>query len=262
MKRGENRREIILELESLFGKRVFALIFNPTIEAGIEKGDEEYIMDFIEKIIKKENVKDCVLILNGFGGNLKTAILCSNLLRNNLGKYDCFVPSVIGSSLCYFVLQSDRLLVSSNSKLTQIDPIFTYQGEELRAIKNLSEEKDSIKRRLAHEFYNPVFENLKLLLHSRPHVFKKILSKKGRVSTNYIIKLVDAFMGGDYHESGLGIDELKELNVNLTVVDEEIVGKANLLVMKCRDELFKENARFVIQTNILEEKYEGGFFHF
>src|SRR3989339_583075 len=103
--------KLLFELEGYFKKRVFVIQYNPIIEKGIDLNDEVYIEYFIQEILKKENVRHCVIIFNGFGGDLRTAILCSSLLRKNLDYYSCFVPSVIGSSLCYFALQANQLIV-------------------------------------------------------------------------------------------------------------------------------------------------------
>ena len=263
MEENKKRTEIICKLEEIFRKRVFAIVYNPDIEEGIKNGDEKYIMHFIENVIKKEGIKECIIIFNGFGGNLQTAILCAYLLRQNIQKFECFVPSVIGSSLCYFAFLSDKLLMGNKSKLTQIDPIFNYMGEELRAIKYLSEQKDSEKRILAHQFFNPVLENLRNILYNEPHVFIDVVSRKKKVRIDYIGKLVDLFMGGEFHESGLSAEELKELKINVSILGNETVEIANLLIKKCREELAEEGARFVIQTNKIEdEKYDGGYFHF
>src|SRR3989344_4583289 len=110
-----NRATLVMELEEIFGKRVFAIVYNRNGEEGVKEGDEKYFKHFIDEIIKKEHVRDCVLILNGPGGNLKTSIICSQLLRDNLQRYDSFVPTVAGSSLCYFILQSDRLFMGEKS---------------------------------------------------------------------------------------------------------------------------------------------------
>ena len=84
----DNRATLVMELEEIFGKRVFAIVYNRNGEEGVKEGDEKYFKHFIDEIIKKEHVRDCVLILNGPGGNLKTSIICSQLLRDNLQRYD------------------------------------------------------------------------------------------------------------------------------------------------------------------------------
>ena len=255
-----NRAELILKLEELLGKRVFAMVYNPADEEGIKEGDEEYIEHFMEEILKKEGIRECILILSGFGGNLKTAILCSGLLRKNLERYSCFVPTVASSSLCYFVLQSDKLLITEKSVLTQIDPMFNYDGEDLRAIRHLNDSDPRVKA-LAHSMYNPVFENLRRILQNRPHVFEKEVSRVSKSKVDYLIKLVDIWMGKELHESGLGIRDLKELKVVFKVVRPEISEIAKILIKKCLEELMDEGKRFVIQTNRIEEGKYGGYFH-
>lgn len=258
----KNRAELIKELEGIFKRRVFAIIYNPHYEEskrGIQLGDQKPITYFIENIIRKERVKDCVFILNGFGGNLKAAVWCSEILRNNLDYYMSFVPTVAGSSVCYFVLQSNRLLIGDKSILTQIDPIFDYQGQEYRAIKNLNDKNPEIKE-LAHEAYNPIFENLKRVILTPPHVFQKEVYKQCQKKTNFFVKAVDLLMGKDFHESGLTIKDLNTLKIDYIILKDEIVEKAKILVNKCQGELVSENRRFIIQTNKIDEGCFGGYF--
>ncbi len=255
-----NRAELIKELEEIFKKRAFAIIFNPNYEEGLKNGDEIYFSHFIEQIIIKENIKDCVLILNGFGGNLKTAILCSQLLRNNLKKYSVFIPTVACSSICYLILQSDKLYIGEKSILTQIDPIFSYDGEELRAIRRLNDLNPSV-RTIAQNYYNPVFENIKRIIQSKPHVFNEEVSRRSQKKTDYLIKLIDIWMGKELHESGLKIKDLERLKVNYSILNDEVIEKAKTLIKLCLKELVEENQRFLIQTNKIEEEYLGGFFY-
>jgi hypothetical protein len=205
-------------------------------------------------------VLDCVLILNGPGGNLKTAILCSQLLRNNLKRYDTFVPTVVGSALCYFVLQSDKLLIGEASKLTQMDPMFYYQGEELRAIKHLNNTNQD-KSFTARSMFNPVFENLRRIIMTPPHVFDKEVSKTSQKKTHYLNNLVDFWMGKEFHESGISKSDMEKVKINFKLLNSDTVSKAKDLVNECAQELQIENHRFVIQTNKVEQGYFGGFFH-
>ena len=119
-----NRVELIRELEGILGKRVFAIVYNPAIEDGIKEGDEKYFEDFIENVIKKKKLKNVIFIFSGFGGNLRTAILCSQIIRNHLNKYSILIPTIACSSICYFILQSNHLFLGKKSILTQIDSLF------------------------------------------------------------------------------------------------------------------------------------------
>jgi len=258
----KNRAELIKDLEMIFKRRVFAIVYNPYYEEskqGVQLGDQKPFTYFIENVIRKEKIKDCIFILNGFGGNLKAAIWCSDILRNNLDYYISFVPSVAGSAICYFVLQSNRLLIGKKSILTQMDPIFDYQGREFRAIKHLNDKNVEIKE-LAHEVYNPVFENLKRIIQNPPHVFEKGLHKKCRKKTDFFVKAVDLLMGKEFHESGLTTKDLYNLKIDHAILREEIIDKANILVNNCRKELVSENRRFMIQTNKIEDECFGGYF--
>ncbi|MEK6844363.1 MAG: hypothetical protein AABX83_02955 [Nanoarchaeota archaeon] len=256
-----NRAQLILELEYHFNKKVFAIIYNPAYEEGIKEGDHRYFYDFIHNIIKDNNLPlDSIWIISGMGGNLKSAIACSDILRKSLKRYETFIPSIVGSALCYFVLQSDKLLIGERSIITQMDPMFEYEGEELRAIKRLND-PDPSRSTLAKSLYNPVFENLKELIKNQPHVFEDEVSKISKNKTNYLIKLVDFWLGKDFHESGLTMKEMKEMKIKLKIINEEIIEKARLLVKECINELMEEDQRFVIQTGNIEGEYLGGYFY-
>lgn len=162
-----NRALLVQELEKELGKRVFAIVYNPSYEEGIKEGDQKYIYDFLENVIKKNHIEECVFIFSGFGGNLKTAILCSEMIRRGLKKYSIFIPTVACSSVCYFVLQADQLLIGNKSILTQIDPMFSYDGDNLRAIKHLNDSDPRIYH-FSHAIYNPVFENIRRIIQTPP----------------------------------------------------------------------------------------------
>ncbi|MDD5015371.1 MAG: hypothetical protein PHW73_09815 [Atribacterota bacterium] len=249
------RRANILKLEEYFGKRVFVLIYNPLNEKGIDINDETYIEWFLERVIKPEKIRDCVIILNGFGGDFKTAILSSSLLRENLNYYSCLVPSVIGSSLCYFVLQSNKLLVGEKSILTQIDPLFEHNGELLRAIKNLSSIDGEIRKK-AHKVFDYNIEMLKNILKKGGLLSKECFSKNNEIHFGELGKIIDLFMGKIFHESGININELKKLKIRLKIENEEIINLANEIIGDCRNELFEEEDynRFIIHSR------EGGYF--
>ncbi|MDP3026564.1 MAG: hypothetical protein Q8N63_02560 [Nanoarchaeota archaeon] len=255
-----NRARIVLELEKIFNKPVFALIFHPGDEDGIKAGDEKYFHHFLNEINKNSLPLDSVWIISGRGGNLKAAIMCSELLRKSLKRYETFVPTVAGSALCYFILQSDKLLIGQKAKITQRDPMFEYDGEDLRAIKNIGN-SDPRKATLAQEIFLPVFENVKRLIITPPNVFKEEIQKVSKNKTRYLVRLVDVWMGKDLHESGLTFQDMNQLGVKYKIEDEEIVEKSKSLIKECLKELEIEDQRFVIQTSKIEEGYFGGYFY-
>ena len=83
--------------------------------------------------------------------------------------------------------------------------------------------------------------------------------------TDYFIRIVDTWMGEDFHESGLNIRDLNDLKVNLSVCSEEVIEIGRNLIRECLKELFDENQRFMIQTNKIYEEngktYFGGIFY-
>jgi hypothetical protein len=253
-----NRAELVTELEVIFNKKVFALVFHPGDEDGIKDGDEKYIYDFLKN--HNNCPLDSVWILSGRGGNLRTAILCSELLRKNLKRYETFVPTVAGSALCYFIIQSDKLLIGKNSKITQMDPMFYYDGEDLRAIKQLGN-ADPQKAFLAKNIYSPVINNVRRAITTPPNVFREDVQKISQSKLHYLARMVDMWMGKEYHESGLSVKDMELMGIKFKIQDQEIIEKAKNLIKECRDELEKEDQRFVIQTSKIEEKYYGGYFY-
>ena len=256
------RIKLIIELEQYFKKPVFLITYNYStepIKGFIEPGDEFHFRQFREEVLS--GTSDCVFIWNGPGGNIKTAIACSQFMRDALIRYDCFVPTVASSSLCYFILQSDRLLLGEKSLLTQIDPLFIYEGKELRAIENLNNPNSEI-RKLAKDVHNTTLENIKNILKTPPHVFKKEVSQESQSRVRYFEKMVQLWMKKDKHDKPLTIKDLMDLKVNFKEVPLEIINKAKQLIKLCQEELVEENKRFVIQTSKLEEgKYCGGYFY-
>jgi len=256
------RITLIKELEEYFRKPVFLITYNYSSDPPkgfIESGDEIHFRQFRDEVLK--GISDCVFILNGPGGNIKTAIACSQFLRDALLRYDCFVPTVVGSSLCYFVLQSDRLLVGEESLLTQIDPLFNYQGEELRAIEHLKNPNSEI-RSLAEDVHNSTLENMRRILRETPHVFEKEVSIESQQRYNYLEKVVQFWMKKSEHSKPLIVKDFKKMKIKFGNVPQEIVDKAKELIRLCQKELVEEDKRFVIQTSKIEEdRYFGGYFY-
>ncbi|MCX6749130.1 MAG: hypothetical protein NTW17_00080 [Candidatus Pacearchaeota archaeon] len=257
-----NRAKLILELEEHFGKPVFLLVYNYLDTSGksfIESGDEFYFRQFRENVIGSK-LLDCVLILNGPGGNTKTAIACSQIIRDSVLRYDSFVPTVAGSSLCYFILKSNKLLLGEKSLITQIDTLFNYEGKELRAIEHLNDPNKEIKK-LAHDAHNPALENLKEILKNKPHVFEDDVSQQSKSRYTFLEKLIDIWMKKTEHDKPLTLNDIKSLKIRYKLEPEEIINKTKILITECLNELIKENKRFVIQTSKIEDdKYLGGYF--
>ena len=244
----ESRTALVRKLENFFGKKVILIVYNPEFEGGVVPGDERFIGWVIDKERKNEPINNCILILSGSGGDFKTALHSSYILRNWLSYYACFVPSVAGSALCYLILHSNKLLMGKNSLLTQIDPLFEHKGLFYRAIKNLDNENEEIKNK-SHDIFNHVTGQLQKLLSHKNSLVGFRDFKPGDMSP-----IIYLFMGKEDHESGVRYAELSKLNLNIDLVQDEIVNDANYLIALCRRELSEENSRLVIHTK------EGGYF--
>jgi len=239
---GEITEELTKKLQEKFGKKVISIIYNPSIEEGIQAGDEYCITTVIEREIKKQGTQNCVILLSGSGGDFKTALLMSHLLRNNLNHYTCFIPIVAGSALCYIILHSNKLLMGESALLTQIDPIFEHDGERYRAIKHLDNQDKKIHDK-SHDIFNYVSARLSEIL-SHKH---SILNVNG-VNLGDFSPIIYLFMGKGYHDEGVRFHELKKLNINLGLAEEEKVTLGKELVRECREKLEEFNSRLIIQT--------------
>lgn len=255
----KNRAERVSELEEIFSKRVFVIVYDAS-QGGIKLGDWIWFKShFIDTVLGKED-KNCIFIFEGIGGNLKTAILCSELLRKNIKRYSIFVPTVAASALCYFILQSDKLLIGDKSCVTQLDAVFDSDNEEIRAIKALNHPDPRIKS-LAKETHSFLLERIKKILKNTPHVFNKGVAKKSQKKLDYLCKVADAWMGKEKHESPIKRKDLIKMEVNFQKINEKVIKKATELIEECRKELKIENKRFTIQTSKIESGLFGGFFY-
>lgn len=234
--------ELTTKLEKIFGKRVISIMYNPEKKEGVQEGDEICIVSALEKEDSFEKLGRCVVVLNGSGGDFKTALLISYLLRKKISYYTCFVPTVAGSSLCYLILHSNKLMFGQNSLLTQIDPIFEHEGESYRAIKRLDDQNKEIRDK-AHDVFNYVFGQLNRLL---SHKYSLLNLKK--VELGDLSPIIYMFMGKDYHEDGVRYEELKKLNINLELVSEDTIQIGKKLINECRNKLFEEDKRLIVQT--------------
>ena len=77
--------ELIGELENKFEKKVIAIVYN-NIETGIQEGDEFCVSSALEREIKKQGIKNCVVLLSGSGGDFKTALLISHRVCDKCNK--------------------------------------------------------------------------------------------------------------------------------------------------------------------------------
>lgn len=248
------RKILTTKLESIFSKRVISIIYNPAIEEGILPGDEYKLRDALNRINQNEIFDKSVIILGGSGGDFKTAILMSHLLRNRFSYYSCFVPFVAGSALCYIILHSNKLIFGRNSLLTQIDPLFEHEGDFYRAIKNLSNSDPEIYQKSHTVFWEVNGHLTRLLSHRYSLLNRSKTNPEDTISTKEIIPITDIFMGKENHEDGVRYSELDNVNINLELADDILVELGTGLMKECQSELAKENARVLIQFR------EGGYF--
>ncbi len=230
------------KLEELTGRRTIAIIYNPEYEEGIMEGDENFLMCAIQQETKFQKLNNCNVILSGSGGDFRTALLMSYLLRNKLAYYSCFVPSVAGSSMCYLILHANKLIMGKESLLTQIDPIFEHDGESYRALKQLSSPIKELSNK-AHDIWQFVYGQLEKLL---SHKHSLLGSRK--VNLGDLSPLIYLFMGKECHEDGVRYQEISRLNLNLDLAPEDQILLGKKLVSGCWDKASEEGKRLIIQT--------------
>jgi len=238
----DEAEESTKKLEKIYGMPVFCIVYNPKMEEGIKEGDEICLGCAIEQELKKGALNKCMILLSGSGGDFKTALLMSYLIRKKFDYYSCLVPSVAGSSLCYIILHSNKLLMGKNSLLTQIDPKFDVEGESYRAIKQLDNPNPNIRNK-SHDIFHYVFGELNNLL---SHKYSLLKSRK--VEIGDISPIIYLFMGKEYHEDGVRLEEIKKLNVNINLVEEDVIEVSKKLVNMCWEKLLEDNKRLIVQT--------------
>ncbi|HME87083.1 MAG TPA: hypothetical protein VKE88_01610 [Candidatus Nanoarchaeia archaeon] len=211
------------------------LVYNP-LELGGEiiEGDSRHIYDFLNGL----SFRQATILLHGPGGDFKEGLVITYAFRKKFLTYRSFVPGICSSALCLPVLKSDGLIILKDGTITQLDPIFDYEGKPKRAIKHLKDETDSVLREKA----NAIFQ------YSRNEIFKLIETKpslydEGKGELDYVIKtdIINSMMNQNEHS-----DDVKPIAFEYLPFKVEF--KSDEALRKSCDELINSIQQYLIMT--------------
>jgi len=206
-------------------KEILAIIYNPYKEAGIQRADVKFLYYILEQV--KFNYP--IILLFGHGGNFEPGILLPICLKKFLKKYRVFVPKICGSALCYTIFKANKLIVTNNTQITQMDPKMPYKDEELRAIKHLTSKNKELKI-YAKKVFNIAKDNIMKLL-KPPSVVKYEIYEYNELEQ--MKNIVQLFMQGPKHESIITYKHLKEAEIKVELKESEELKKyTNKLINK------------------------------
>jgi len=238
--------QIIRTLETLkenhFTNDLLLIYYNLKKEDPMEFGDEGSLFAYINQL----RLKRITGIFYGSGGNLFSGGAIGQFLQDRFDYYDCFVPFSCCSSMCYPLLYAKKLTLTSMSNITQIDPIIKVGNENIRIIRILKDKDPEVS------------SNAKIIFNKVRDLIPTILAKKNSLYNNKINthltkneeveNIVDLFMNKQDHAAKITYGELKQLNLNVNMVKDEmdLIKGCRSLVNKCQEFLEKENKRMLI----------------
>jgi len=249
-------KSLVQELKDKLGVReVIAVVYNPKSSEGMKHQD----CNFLKILFEKTNYVYPVFLLSGHGGDFSPGILFPYLIKESVNNYKVYIPRVCGSALCYTIFKANELLIGEKSEITQIDPKFEYEGEELRAIKHIRSTNDNLKK-IAREVFDVAQDYVKKMCYP-PSVFKfKIMDPNEFQHMNFIATY---FMNKDNHETAITFKELEEMEVNIRkITDFDTEKIADELVFSCQDFTIQNDVRVIFVSSIpfyLKEDDEACF---
>ena len=239
---GKNEQEICKGIENIkttlnISEEILLIYYNPSIENSMKKNDEKWLTSYLECL----NFKRCLVIPYGIGGNTKTGILMTYLLRRKFDRYSLFPPFSACSSLSYFVLKADKLYMGEKTVLSQIDPIMEYGGEEIRLIKLLNEKEHPLHLEANNNFIR-IREIIFKMLSEQPSIIKK--RKKTLLYEDEIEEnIVDLFLNKKEHCSNLTFGDFKNLNMNVCKIEDNNINMEELY--KSMEVLFTQLSKYI-----------------
>lgn len=244
-------------LEDYYRTPIIAIIYNPYSE-GVSEEDIENFLSFINEVFTKENIKKCILILHGRGGFLTPALICSQLLRTNLNYYSVIVPYAAASALGYLALQSNKLIISKKTILTQMDPLLDEldeRGEPLRAIKCRNHKNQAIREESRIIMANIEDRLSEFFCKKKNCILPKFAFNENGLRYSFLQKFIGIIMNGDNHHSQININELKNLGLNIVDGQSEIMEMCQGIVRNCEQKIENLKGRLLICTkdNIYDE---------
>lgn len=253
----EKIKNLICELRDSMGKgEIIAIIYNPFREEGIQKKDEKFLMSLFDKV----KYTYPLILLSGHGGDFSTAVYFPKIINKKVEKYRVFIPRICGSALCYTILKARELIIGENTHISQIDPLFEFNGEWVRAIEYLHSTDEDLRTK-SRAAFDTVQEYVKQLIEP-PCIFKYRDYTCGEFLHTEL--MVSNFMNKNIeHADEITFKQLEQLEANLVKIEMSDADQiANELVFLCQDYTIQQNARVVFVSSVpinLEESGQGSF---
>ncbi len=249
-------KKLICGLKDVMRKgEIIAIIYNPEKKEGMQERD----CDFLNALLDKVKYTYPLILLSGHGGDFSTGLFFPTLINKKVEKYRVFIPRVCGSALCYTILKSRELFIGENTYISQIDPLFEYNGKMVRAIEHIHSVNDDLKGKSREVF--DVAQKYVKELSKKPSIFK--YRDMSEDEFQHVELIVTNFMNKEDHIREVTPKDLEELEVNLTKVHGSDADKiSNNLVTLCQDYTIEQNARVIFVSSIpiiLEGKEKGSF---
>lgn len=235
------------------GGGMLAIVYDPAYDqidetkSGIQQGDGNYLAHFLQK----SNASGFTLILHGTGGDTNEALLMAQLLARS-GKWNAHVPLVCGSAMCYLLLKANALIMSPDTRITQVDPLIPREknqlaGEWIRAIEHLDDADPDLKER-SRKVFRYVHKKLVDLLKEKPSLYDHKTDEYEDFGDGE--ELVRVFMNKDRHEENVTYEELVRLNYCVKILDDgERIRLYKSIVRLCLTILRLSKKRFILVSS-------------
>jgi hypothetical protein len=243
-------RENLAKLKTTFdGRDIICLVYSQDNPEGIKLAD----VQFMNVLLKQTKINNPLLLLHGHGGDMIPSVMMPHLLHKKVSNYKVYIPIICCSGLCYTIFKAQEVIVTKDTVITQIDPIFVHNGETLRAIKHLHSPDSEIKD-MARDVFDVAQTNVKELT-TPPSIFKFKTMEPGEFAHHE--SLVGYFMNKKDHEAKISMKELKEIEVN--IIDDENPERkefAEELIEACQN-IMKPHGTRVIFVSSVPFKIDG-----
>lgn len=243
--------------EEIGNQEIIAIVYNP-YKDGIDNPDRLFLKDLFDK----NNYKNPLIILSGPGGKFSPGVYFPYIIKDSVKKYSVYIPRICGSALCYTLLKANKLYVGENTTITQIDPLFEYNGETRRAIKVHKDKtiKDALLKEKARQILNLSTEEIRKLI-DKPSLIRD--EKIDYFEFKQFDELASLFMNKGTHFDKINISELINLGANIEEYNGlKIDTLANRFIELCQDFAIQKDVRviFVSSKPIAVEDEQEGFF--
>ncbi len=240
------------EIKKALNREFLLLAYNLKFPEGIIESDSTLLMDFMDNN-KNPNL---TIILHGGGGDFATGVLMAHILRK-LNYFHTYVPKLCCSAMCCMFLKSDKLSVSGNSEISQIDPVFQLGDRWFRAIKEIHS-LDTVLKENSRRVFNFAEDHVIALIKDKPSLLAKDMEfdKFGHTT-----EFVTTFMNKGTHSTIVKYQEMVDLDLNVEMnSDITLLQKSCDLIGLCEAFLEAGNKRMIMVSSAPIEKAETGHF--